>query len=125
MSIESFMDDSMNVRWERRRPDSGGRRGSYLLHAILVDKKREKGESKERVIEHLAGIEERFLETKEIGMRAFHRGLFWTVADRKLADLKLERQVRKGIEAEISEVVPRPTNEWGLWAVKCVPDYEK
>ncbi len=119
------MDDSMNVKWERRRPDTGGRRRSYHLHAILVDKKREKEESKERVIEHLASIEERFLETKERGMKAFYQGLFWTVADRKLSDLKLEPKVRDGIEVEILEVVPRPTNEWGLWAVKCVPDYEK
>ena len=115
----------MNVKWERRRPDGGGRRDRYHLHAILVEKTREEGESNERVIEHLASIEERFLETKEMGMRAFHQGLFWTAADRKLSDLKLERKVREGIEAEISEVVPRPTNEWGLWAVKCVPEYEK
>lgn len=115
----------MNVKWERRRPDRGGRRRSYHLHAILDDKKRGKGESKERVIEHLASIEERFLETKEMGMRAFHQGLFWTVAVRKLEDLNIERKVREEIEAEISEVVPKPTNEWGLWAVKCVPEFEK
>ena len=58
-------------------------------------------------------------------MKAFHRGLFWTAADRKLSELKLERKVRKGIEAEILEVVPRPRDEWGLWAVICVPEYEK
>ncbi len=92
---------------------------------MLVDKKKEKGESKERVFEHLASIEERFLETKVRGMKALYQGLFWTVADRKLSDLKLEPKVRDGIEVEISEVVPRPTNEGGLWAVKCVPDYEK
>jgi len=125
ISIERFMDDSMNVKWEKRKLDSGRRRRRYHLHAILVDKKGEKEGSKERVIEHLASIEERFLETKEMGMRAFHRGLFWKVADRKLEDLKLERKVRKGIEAEILEVVPRPTDEWGLWAVICVPKYEK
>ena len=123
--MERFMDDSMNVKWEKRKQDSGRRRERYDLHAILVDKKTEKEGSKERVIEHLASIEERFLETKEMGMRAFHRGLFWTAADRKLSELKLERKVRKGIEAEILEVVPRPRDEWGLWAVICVPEYEK
>ena len=125
ISIERFMDDSMNVKWEKRKQGSGRRRERYDLHAILVDKKTEKEGSKERVIEHLASIEERFLETKEMGMKAFHRGLFWTAADRKLSELKLERKVRKGIEAEILEVVPRPTDEWGLWAVICVPEYEK
>jgi len=63
ISIERFMDDSMNVKWEKRKQDSGRRRERYDLHAILVDKKTEKEESKEMVIEHLASIEERFLET--------------------------------------------------------------
>jgi hypothetical protein len=119
------MDNSMNVKWEKRRPDHGGRRKSYQLHAILVDREKEKGESKEKVIAHLASVEARYLETKEVGMRAFHQGLFWTVTDKKLANLNLEQKVRNEIEAEISEIVPRPRDEWGLWAVKCIPEYEK
>ena len=119
------MEDSMIVRWERRRPHDGGRRGRHHLHAILVERKSEKGALHEKVIDQLASIEERFLETKETGMRAFHRGLFWEVAERKLEALHLEREVRQKIETEISEIVPRPSNEWGLWAVTCVPKYEK
>jgi hypothetical protein len=42
-----------------------------------------------------------------------------------LANLNLEQKVRNEIEAEISEIVPRPRDEWGLWAVKCIPEYEK
>ena len=119
------MDSSMNVRWERQRTDTGVKRVHYHLQAVLVDKKREHGEMKEEVIVHLANIEERYLETKEMGMKAFHQGLFWTVADRKLASLNLDQKIRNEIEAEISEVVPRPRDEWGLWAVKCIPEYEK
>lgn len=119
------MDDAMKVKWERHRSDVGGRRVHYRLQAILVDNRRENGELKEKVIVHLASIEERYLKTKEVGMKAFHQGLFWTVADKKMTEIKLEPQVRKGIEAEISEVVPRPTDQWGLWAVKCIPEYEK
>ena len=118
------MEHTMNVKWERRKPEGGGRRDRHHLHAILVERKMEKGVLNEKVIRHLAGIEERFLETKEMGMKAFHRGLFWTVADKKLADLQLAGDVRKKIEGEISKVVSRPSDEWGLWAVKCVPDYE-
>ena len=119
------MEDSMIVKWERRSPREGGRRERHHLHAILVERKSEKGAQHEKVIDHLASIEERFLETKETGMRAFYRGLFWEVADRKLEALHLEREVRQKIETEISEIVPRPSNEWGLWAVTCVPKYEK
>jgi hypothetical protein len=58
-------------------------------------------------------------------MRAFHRGLFWSVANRKLEALHLDSEVRRRIETELSEIVPRPSNEWGLWAVTCVPKYDK
>ena len=119
------MEDSMIVKWERERPQGGGRRGKHHLHTMLVERKPEKETHHEKVIDHLASIEERFLETKETGMRAFHRGLFWEVADRKLDALHLDSGVRRKIETEISEIVPRPSSEWGLWAVTCVPKYEK
>ena len=119
------MEDSMIVKWERRSPHEGGRRGRHHLHAILVERTSEHGTLREKVIDQLASIEERFLETKETGMRAFYRGLFWAVADGKLEALHLGSEVRRKIETEISEIVPRPSNEWGLWAVTCVPKYEK
>ena len=59
-----------------------------------------------------------------MGMRAFHRGLFWTVVDKKLDEFRLEPVVRDKIEAEIIEKVPRPTSDWALWGVRCVPKYE-
>ena len=119
------MEDSIIVKWEREAPPGGGRRGRRHLHAILVERTTGEEAYHEKVIDHLASIEERFLETKETGMRAFHRGLFWKVADRKLDALHLDSEERRKIETEISEIVPRPSNEWGLWAVTCVPKYDK
>ncbi len=78
----------------------------------------------EQVVASLAAIEERFLEAKEVGIRGFHRGLFWTLVDKKLDHLNLEDVPRSMIEAEILKKVPRPaTDEWSLWAVTCVPRY--
>jgi hypothetical protein len=119
------MEDSIIVKWERQGPHGEGRRGRTHLHAILVDRTSGKEAHYEKVIDHLASIEERFLETKETGMRAFHRGLFWSVAGRRLDALHLDSEVRQRIETEISEVVPRPSEEWGLWAVTCVPKDDK
>ena len=119
------MEDSIIVKWERQGPLGEGRRGRQHLHAVLIERNSGKDDHHEKVIDHLASIEERFLETKETGMRAFHRGLFWSVAGRKLDALHLNSEVRQRIEAEISEIVPRPSNEWGLWAVTCVPKYDK
>ena len=115
----------MNVVWKRTLQDTEGKKGRHLLEAILMETDRGVGESKERIVMHLAGIEERFLNTKELGMRAFYRGLFWKVADKKLDDLRLEEDLRKKIEAALVETVPRPADDWVLWAVTCIPKYEK
>jgi hypothetical protein len=115
----------MFVRWERQFLKSG-RRGRCRLEAILVQNHEEKGVTHEQVVAPLATIEERFLEAKEVGIRGFHRGLFWTVVDKKLNDLNIENVPRNIIEAEILKKVPRPaTNEWSLWAVTCVPRYDE
>ena len=105
--------------------DNKGHRGGYCLEANLVKVFTENGESEERLIAILGRIEERFLNTKEVGMRAFHRGLFWNVADKKLNGLDLEEDMRKRIEKALVAVVPRPAEDWGLWAVTCVPKYER
>ena len=86
----------------------------------------QKGVPRKQVVLPLASIEERFLEAKEVGIRGFHRGLFWIAVDNKLNELNVEDVSRNMIEAEILKRVPRPaTNEWSLWAVTCVPRYEE
>ncbi len=103
-----------------------GRRGRWLLEAILMQNHEEEGVMREQVVAPLAAIEERFLKAKEVGIRGFHRGLFWTLVDNKLNDLNIENLPRSMLEAEILKEVPRPaTNDWSLWAVTCVPRYEE
>jgi hypothetical protein len=115
----------MFVRWERRDLESG-RAGRCLREAILMKNHKKEGVMQEQVVAPLAAIEERFLTAKEVGIRGFHRGLFWTLVDKKLKALNMENLPRSMIEAEISKRVPRPaTNEWSLWAVTCVPRYEE
>lgn len=115
----------MFVRWERRSLESGRGRGCRL-EAILMQNDEEKGVIKKKIIASLATIEERFLEAKEIGIRGFHRGIFWTEVDKKLKDLNIGNVPRNMIEAEILRKVPRPTsNDWSLYAVTCVPRYDE
>jgi hypothetical protein len=103
-----------------------GREGRYLLKAILMQNHEENGVRREQVVAPLAAIEERFLEAKEVGIRGFHRGLFWISIDQKLNELNVKDVPRNRIEAEILRKVPRPaTKDWSLWAVTCVPRYEK
>ena len=56
--------------------------------------------------------------------QAFHQGLFGAKVDKKLDGLGLNAGKRNRIEAEISRLVPRPTREWALWAVTCVPRHD-
>ena len=74
--------------------------------------------------EHLASIEERFLRSRELGVRAFHRGIFWVHVDRKLDSLDLEPGERDSLEQEIRKQVPRPGKDWALYCVKCIPEIE-
>ena len=111
----------MNVRWKRRVVDDSSNRKSFRLDAVLVENYREEGKVKEKLIEYLGEIEERFLNSDVRDMKAFHQGLFWAKVDTKLDRLKLSAGKRNRIEAEISELVPRPGKEWSLWAVTCVP----
>jgi hypothetical protein len=73
------------------------------------------------VINFLGSIEERFLNTKARDMRAFHQGLFWVVVDKNLDNLGLEAGERQKIEMEISELVPKPYDEWALWGGRLLP----
>ena len=114
----------MNVRWERRIADDPLNRKSYILSFVLVENYREEGKMKEKLIDHLGAIEERFLNSSARDMKAFHQGLFWAKVDKKLDRLKLSNGKRNKIEAEISMLVPRPGEEWPLWAVTCVPRHD-
>ncbi|MBW2066106.1 MAG: hypothetical protein JRJ03_14400 [Deltaproteobacteria bacterium] len=114
----------MHVIWERRRITSGRRDEGFLLEALLVRTVNGQGFPQEGIVSTLGSIEERFLKVNESGIRAFHQGIFWSVADKKLEELKLAEEVRKEIEKEILEVVERPGPDWSLWCVKCIPRYD-
>lgn len=113
----------MHVRWERKRIRSGRRDKGFLLKAFLVGTMNGYGPPEGGVVTCLGSIEERFLKINESGVRAFHQGIFWSVADKKLDELKLADEVRRGVEKEILEVVKRPGPDWSLWCVKCIPKY--
>ncbi len=115
---------SMTVRWERRNAAGSMNRKGYMLSLVLVENYQENGKIKEKLIDHLGTIEERFLNTKARDMKAFHQGLFWAKVDQKLDRLKLNTGKRNKIEAEISERVPRPDEQWSIWAVTCVPRFD-
>ncbi|MBW2249794.1 MAG: hypothetical protein JRF60_03965 [Deltaproteobacteria bacterium] len=44
--------------------------------------------------------------------------------DQKLEKLGLEEEVRQALEAQISEKVPRPGDDWALWGVTCIPEID-
>ena len=115
---------SMTVRWERRISTGSLNRKNYMLNVVLVENYQENGKIKEKLIDHLGTIEERFLNSKARDMKAFHQGLFWAKVDNKLDRLKLSSGKRNKIEAEISERVPRPDEQWSIWAVTCVPRFD-
>ncbi|UCE54099.1 MAG: hypothetical protein JSV31_01250 [Desulfobacterales bacterium] len=114
----------MYVRWQRQKLKSGLNGTSINLVALLVGNYRKKGQPQEKCLEELGTIKEHFLTTKAKDTRAFHQGLFWVVVDKKLDHLGLNPVVRKRIEAEILETVPRPNDDWALWAVTCIPQYD-
>jgi 2'-5' RNA ligase len=74
-----------------------------------------------KVLARLAAIQERFLRIRISKTRAFHQGLFWVKVDQKLEKLGLEEEVQQALEAQISEKVPRPGDDWPLWGVTCIP----
>ena len=114
----------MNVKWERNSTNSPSKRRRYTLSFFLVENYQTQGRIKERRIGHLGDIEERFLNSKMRDMKAFHQGLFWAKVDKKLEGLGLKAGKRNRIEAQIAKLVPRPTREWALWAVTCVPRHD-
>ncbi len=99
--------------------------GKYRLRAVIAENYQEDGHIRQKHIEHLGTIEERYLKTQARDVRAFHKGLFWIVVDKKLDDLKLDALERNQLEAKIAETVSRPGSQWALWGVTCVPKYDR
>lgn len=115
----------MLVKWERKRLRSRGKDRGFLLEAFLVQAMNERVPAGEKGDACLGSIEERFLKAKESGVRAFHQGLFWTNAVKRLGELKIGEPFRKRIERELLEVVKKPEPDWSLWCVKCIPKYDE
>ncbi len=114
----------MDVRWEKQIDEAGKSSKGRSLVAVLVEDYQDGGKTKIRDIQQLASIKERFLDSNARDMRAFHQGLFWAHVDRKLDHLTLKPAERKKIESKISKIVSRPSGDWALWSVTCIPRYD-
>jgi len=116
---------SLDIRWEKRDVESDGNRRRTSLVASLIETVQENGLKRNRVIANLGAIETRFLTVAIKCTREFHQGLFWVHAKKKLDALGLEIEVRAFIEAALAETVPKPGDDWALWGVKCIPQYDR
>ena len=116
---------SLDIRWEKQDADSDGSRRRTRLVASLVETVQENGTKRNRVIAGLGAIETRFLNVPIKCTREFHQGLFWVHAKNKLDHLGLEFEVRTFIEAALAETVPKPGDDWALWGVTCIPQYDR
>ena len=114
----------MMLRWTRSESGSGRRAKAFCLDALLITHDPGDTPPEEDPGEHLASIEERFLKSRELGVRAFHQGIFWAHVDKKLDALDLTPDERHSLEQEIKEQVPRPGKDWALYCVKCIPEIE-
>jgi len=114
----------MHVRWERRITGKKRSLTQYELVALLVEGSFSEENRNAKVLARLAAIEERFMLTRISKTRAFHEGLFWVKVDQKLEKLDLEGEVQQALEAQISEKVPRPGDDWALWGVTCIPEID-
>ena len=114
----------MYVTWRKQKLSSKLNGRGVNLVAVLMENYQEAGQPKEKFIEELGAIRESYLTTKARDTRAFHQGLFWVVVDKKLDSLELKSVERTSIEAEILKRVPRPTQDWALWGVTCIPRYD-
>jgi hypothetical protein len=115
------MIETIHIRWERRKTMTEWRMAQYQLVALLVEGSFSEGDENAKVLAKLGSIQERFLSIPISKTRAFHQGLFWAKLDQKILRLGLEEEVRQALEAQISEKVPRPGDDWALWGVTCIP----
>ena len=114
----------MDIVWEKRKPDDGGLSGQTRLAVILVDVTEDDGIKRKKVISTLGEIETRFQTVGIKGTREFHQGLFWMRVNKNLDKLDLKPGVRASIETTITETVPKPSREWALWGVTCIPQFD-
>lgn len=112
------------VRWTRKRFDEPGNGRGYLLRAVVENHLFNSGAEHHDVSIQLGVVEERYLTANIPSLREFHRGLFWVSVDKNLDRLKLSSIKRKKIEQKVSQKVPRPSAEWALWGVICVPEFD-
>jgi hypothetical protein len=111
----------MHVRWRQQAGARGNSGGRPCLAASLIN---DAGVHGIRYETFLGSIEVRYLATRVTCTRDFHHGLFWKKTAQVLDGLPLEVEIRRGIEAEIARKVPRPTPEWALWGVTCIPRFD-
>ena len=114
----------MKIRWQISSEDNRRTGKHKRLVALLVDRHQKSADKIDNVVARLGSIEERFLNVNVRAMRDFHKGLFWTVVDKKLDELNLALEERSAIENDISEKIPRPCDEWALWGVTCIPRFD-
>jgi hypothetical protein len=122
--IDTWYFNAMHIKWKKQSPQNRIKVKSINLEALLVESYQDNGSVKHRLIEHLGAIEEKFLASKVRNMREFHQGLFWTAVDKKLDRIRLDSRQRERIEADISQMVSRPDEDWALWGVTCNPRYD-
>jgi hypothetical protein len=122
--IDTWYFNAMHIKWKKQSPQNRIKVKSINLEALLVESYQDNGSVKHRLIEHLGAIEEKFLASKVRNMREFHQGLFWTAVDQKLDRIRLDSRQRERIEADISQMVSRPDEDWALWGVTCNPRYD-
>jgi hypothetical protein len=108
----------MQVEWQVSTAERNGR--YRRLAAFLMAAAPEDGVNRPL---YLGSIEERFLVVNIPMTREFHQGLFWKNVSRSLDRLNLQPSAREHIEAQISARVPKPSNDWPLWGVTCIPRY--
>jgi len=111
----------MHVKWERQKTNEAGHGAQYQLVALLVEGHLSDNNEQARVLARLGSIQERFLTIRISKTRAFHQGLFWFKADKKLEEFDLDEETHHTLEYQISEKVPRPKDDWALWGVTCIP----
>ena len=112
----------MHIQWKRQMAPTDGSRDRPCLVVFL---RLETGPEGARAETPLGSVETRYLDTRVTCTRDFHHGLFWKKVEQTLEKLGLEPGLRRQIEDEIAEKIPRPTAEWALWGVTCIPRFDE
>ncbi len=112
----------MHVQWVQELDASAGTGGRPCLVAILVMGPGSDGDGAETA---LGSVQLRYLQTRITCTRDFHQGLFWKKVEQNLDSLLLEPGIRRNIEKQITEKVPRPSPDWALWGVTCIPRFDR